>query len=297
MSDTDRVRTVAPSIAVFAGAVAGTASGIAAGASGTGPRAAGASAVADGSSAVPELPVTGVVGGFGAMTLPAGARSSPGAGIDDADESDRPVTAPAGGRSSGATAAPDSSIVAGAVVAELDPTCSDSSAVVPESGMPPSFAVDELSGVVGSGVVGGSGIVAPDPSMSSLEVADVDSVPVVDRVSVPEVDCESVPDVDCESVVESSVVDDPDLPLDESESVRDASDDVLSDEVPSVDRSVDLPSDDAWSEESELDVDESPTDGAATAMPAGATASPMPTATASSPRCLRCLSLFMVTPP
>ncbi|MFV9457130.1 hypothetical protein ACNJ7E_27330 [Rhodococcus sp. NM-2] len=138
--------------------------------------------------------------------------------------------------------------------------------------------------------------------MSSFEVADVESVPVVEWVSVPEadcesvpdVDCESVPDVDCESVAESPVVDDPDLPLDESESVPDVPEDALSDEVPSVDRSVELRSDDVWSEESEVDdVDESPTDGAATAMPAGATASPMPTATASSPRCLRCLSLFM----
>ncbi|WP_256973851.1 hypothetical protein [Rhodococcus sp. NCIMB 12038] len=131
--------------------------------------------------------------------------------------------------------------------------------------------------------------------MSSL-VVDVDSVPAVDRVSVPEVevDSESVPDVDCESVVESPIVDDPDLPLDESESVTDAPDDVLSDEVPSVDRSVEPRSDDVWSDESELDdADESPTDGAATAIPAGTTASPMPTATASSPKCLRCLSLFM----
>ncbi|WP_231868844.1 hypothetical protein [Rhodococcus opacus] len=158
---------------------------------------------------------------------------------------------------------------------------------MPESGMLPSFTVDEMSGVV-----------APDPFTSSLEVADVDSVSVVDWVSVPDVDCESVPDVDCESVVESPVVDDRDPSLDESESVRDVPDDVLSEEAPSVDRSAALPSDDVWSEESELDdVDESPTDGAATAVPAGATASPMPTATASSPRCLRCLSLFMVTPP
>ncbi|MFC9555693.1 hypothetical protein ACFTWF_33195 [Rhodococcus sp. NPDC056960] len=207
------------------------------------------------------------------------------------------MTVRAGGRSSRASAAPDSSIVAGAVTAELDPPSSDSSAVVPESGMPPPVAVDELSGAVGSGSVAVSGIVAPDPFISSLEVADADSVPVADWASVPDVECESVPEVDWESVVESPVVDDPDLPLDESESVRDAPDDVLSDEVPSVDRSVDLASDGVWSEESELDVDESPTDGAATAIPAGATASPMPTTTASSPRCLRCLSLFMVTPP
>ena len=191
-------------------------------------------------------------------------------------------------------AAPDSSIVSGAVVAELDPTCSDSSAVVPVFGMPPPSAVDELSGAAGSSgavPVSVAGVVAPDPFISSFDMADVESVPGVE--------CESVPDVDCESVFESPAVDDPDPPLDESESERDVPDDVLSDEGPSVDRSVDLRSDDAWpddawSEESELDdVDESPTDGAATAMPAGATASPMPSATASSPRCLRCWSLFM----